>query len=189
MVAKWKSAEHFKKRMMARGEANTIEVVVFATRAKAFLNWGGMSVRCAVGMKKVILKLHHSCIISDLLKSLPALVKRRVLSPCGIRLELFTAWWPSLVKWLRNVERNSALVLRLLRNWRLIRSILSASKSAKGHVDCRESSKFISSICTMLSMMTSGANVLWPDATSHCLGFSPSTFLANLLVIHASCSM
>ena len=60
IVAKRKVAQHFKKRVVARGAAHVFEVVVLARNSQAFLTGGGTAVGAFFFTQKQFFKLHHA---------------------------------------------------------------------------------------------------------------------------------
>ncbi len=53
-------AEHLEKRVMPRGVADIVEVVVLAARPHAFLRGGGAHIRALLDAGKDVLELHHA---------------------------------------------------------------------------------------------------------------------------------
>ncbi len=60
IIAEGKIAEHFEKRVVAIGEADVFEVVVFAAGANAFLAGGGAVVVALLEAEENVLELVHS---------------------------------------------------------------------------------------------------------------------------------
>ena len=62
IVAERKVAQHFKKRVVARGAAHVFKVVVFARNTQAFLAGSGAAVCALFLAKKQLFELHHASI-------------------------------------------------------------------------------------------------------------------------------
>ncbi len=62
IIAEAEIAEHFEKRMVARGVADVFQVVVLASGAHAALRGGGAVVGALVLAEEYVFKLHHACV-------------------------------------------------------------------------------------------------------------------------------
>ena len=60
VIAEGKIAQHFKKRMMPRGIADIVEIIMFATRPNAFLARYSARNGAAFKARKHVLKGHHA---------------------------------------------------------------------------------------------------------------------------------